>query len=127
MSGRGQGSQRGQRGQASVELAVLLPVMVLMVLLALQAGLAVRDRMVVLHATRTAARAVIVEPDAGAARAALDRVGLGSRTTVSLSGSLQPGGMATVTVVMSPTVVPVVGRVVAGTAVREQLTVMIEG
>ena len=118
---------RGQRGQASVELALVMPVVVLLLLLVLQAGLAVRDRLVVLHATRAAARAVIVDPTSAAARSALSSTGTGRGATVSLGGELRPGGLATVTVTMEPTAVPLVGRVIAGHAVTERVTVMVEG
>lgn len=116
-----------QRGQASVELALVLPAVVLLLLLALQVGLVVRDRLVVLHAVRTAARAVIVDPTPSAARDAVSRSGAGRRTTVSLSGDLGPGGYATVTVSMQPTSVPIVGRVLGGSPVTERLTVLVEG
>ena len=120
-------SRRDQRGQSTVELALALPVVVMLLLVVVQAGVAVRDRLVVLHAARTAARAVIVEPTPAAAAAALDRVGTGSRARVALAGELRPGGLATVTVTMAPTRVPVVGRVVAGGSVVERLTVLVEG
>lgn len=117
---------RPQRGQATVELALLLPVVVLVLLLVLQAGMAVRDRLVVQHAARTAARAVIVDPDEAAARRALGAAGLRDRVDVSLQGERRPGAMVTVVVSKRPTAVPVLGRLVAGDRVRAALTVMVE-
>lgn len=116
-----------ERGQATVELALVLPVVVLLLLLALQVGLVVRDRLVVLHAVRSAARAVIVDPTTTAARDALSRSGASGRATVSLSGDVGPGGLATVTVSMPSTSVPIVGRVLGAGLVRERLTVLVEG
>ena len=121
-------SRRDQRGQSTVELALALPVVVMLLLLVVQAGLAVRDRLVVLHAARTAARAVIVEPDPGGGRCCARPGRAPARGPRSrLAGELRPGGLATVTVTMAPTRVPVVGRVVAGGSVVERLTVLVEG
>jgi Flp pilus assembly protein TadG len=115
-----------ESGQATVEVALMIPVVVLLVLLVLQAGMAVRDRLVVLQATRVAARAVIVEPTRAAASAAVTASGAPDRVSVSLSGDLDPGGLATVTATMPASAVPLVGRVVAGEQVSERLVVRIE-
>jgi Flp pilus assembly protein TadG len=115
-----------QRGQATVELALVLPVVVVVLLVLLQVGMALRDRIQVQHATRTAARAVIVEPTQAAAAAALRRAGVGRDARVALGGDTRPGGLATVTVTMPATVVPLVGRLVADHTVRDSLTVMVE-
>ncbi|WP_436794521.1 TadE/TadG family type IV pilus assembly protein [Actinospongicola halichondriae] len=55
-------------GQATVELALGFPVILLGVLLVLQLALVARDQLLVVHATREAARAAAVEAHAGAAR-----------------------------------------------------------
>ena len=47
---------RSQRGQSTVELACILPIVVICLLLAVQAGLVVRDRVLVVHAARAAGR-----------------------------------------------------------------------
>jgi len=120
-------ARRSQRGQATVELALVLPVVVVLLLLVLQAGLAVRDRLVVLHGVRVAARAVIVDPTESAARGALRRSGVGAGGTVTVSGELRTGGLAEVTVAMRPTTVPIVGRVLGGRPVSERLVVQVEG
>ena len=53
-------TRRGDRGQATVELALVLPLVAVLVLLVLQAGLVVRDHVLVQHAAREAARAASV-------------------------------------------------------------------
>lgn len=115
-----------QRGQATVELALVLPVVVVVLLVLLQVGMALRDRLQVQHATRTAARAVIVEPTHAAASSALSRAGVGRGARVTLGGDTRPGGLATVTVTMQATVVPLVGGLVADHRVHDSLTVMVE-
>jgi Flp pilus assembly protein TadG len=119
---------RPQRGQSTVELACLLPVLVLCLLLAVQVGLVVRDRVLLVHGARLAGRAAIVDPSRRAATAALARQGSPvDRATVSLAGDTRPGGLLTVTLRMHPTRVPVVGRVVSSMVLEEQLSVMVEG
>ena len=119
---------RGQRGQSTVELACILPIVVLCLLLAVQAGLVMRDRVLVVHAARAAGRAVIVEPSGTAARTALRRHGPPvDGATVTLQGDTRPGGLLSVTVRMRPTRVPIVGRVVASMVLEERLTVLVEG
>lgn len=121
-------SRRHERGQSTVELACLLPVLALCLLLAVQAGLVVRDRVLVVHGARLAGRAAIVEPTRGAALAALARQGAPlDHATVGLSGDTRPGGLLTVTVRLRPTRVPLVGRVVTSMVLEERLVVMVEG
>jgi len=119
---------RRERGQSTVELAVIIPIVVLLILLSVQAALVLRDRVLVVHAARAAARAVIVDPQVTAATAALQLQGPPiSTASVTLSGGSSGGSLATVTVRMRATRVPIVGRVVASTVLQERLVVMIEG
>jgi len=60
----------GEAGQAAVELALVLPLLLGVVLLLAQVGLLARDRVLVVHAAREAARAAAVEPTTEAARRA---------------------------------------------------------
>ena len=113
-------------GQASVEAALVLPVLVVVALVVLQAGVLARDQLVTIHVARTAARAAAV----GGVPAAVSVVagtGNGSRSSVGVAGDVRPGGLATVTVTVDPTRVPVVGRGLGGLRLRERLTVLIEG
>jgi len=117
-----------ERGQSTVELAMIIPVVVLLILLCVQTALVLRDRLLVVHAARAAARAVIVEPNQRAAEAVLLRQGAPiSSATVTVSGGTSGGSLATVTVRLRATQVPIVGRVVASTVLQERLVVMVEG
>ncbi len=62
--------QASQAGQATVELAAVLPLLFGLVLLVVQAGLVVRDQVLVVHAAREAARVAAIEGDRAAAFAA---------------------------------------------------------
>ena len=53
-------TRRGDQGQSTVEFALVLPLVVLVVLFIVQAGLVVRDQLLVSHAAREAARAASV-------------------------------------------------------------------
>jgi Flp pilus assembly protein TadG len=63
-------------GQAAVELALSLPVVVVLLLVVVQAGLLVRDQVLVVHAAREAARAAAVEPRPGSPAAAARRAAI---------------------------------------------------
>jgi Flp pilus assembly protein TadG len=119
---------RAERGQATVELALSLPVVMLALALVVQVALLARDRVAVVHATRAAARAAVVDPTVGAAvRAARSAGGPLAAADVRLDGDASTGGLLGVTVTARPTVVPLVGRVVAGVQLRERLVVLVEG
>ncbi len=119
-------SGRAQRGQATVEVALVLPVVVVMALLVVQTGLLVRDQVLAVHAARAAARAVAVAPRTGVAESAVRATGLGSRARVRLDGDLTPGGIASVTVVVDPVRVPVVGRALGGLRLSERMAALVE-
>ncbi|MDQ3758191.1 MAG: pilus assembly protein [Actinomycetota bacterium] len=53
--------KRPQQGQASVELALVLPLLIGLVVLLVEAGLVVKDYVLVAHAAREAARAAVVD------------------------------------------------------------------
>jgi Flp pilus assembly protein TadG len=116
-------------GQATVELALLMPVLMIGLLAVIQVALVARDRVLVVHATREAARAAAVEPDpATAARAAAQATGLDAdRLSVSLGPQRAPGERLTVSVTYrAPTSVPLVGRLVGDVVLRDRLTIRVE-
>lgn len=70
-------ARRAERGQASVELALVLPVLLGLVVLLGEAGLVVKDYVLVAHAAREAARAAVVDARTVVAdQAARDATGL---------------------------------------------------
>lgn len=119
-----------ERGQAAVEVALVLPVVVLLLLAAVQAGLVVRDQVLVVHAAREAARESAVRPGGDAARrAALAGSGLvGDRLQVHLHGRRGPGSRVRAEVrYVSPTHVPLVGRLVPDVPLAGVATMRVEG
>jgi hypothetical protein len=125
MTGERRRRPADESGQSTVELALLLPAVVVVLLLVVQVGLLARDRVLTVHAARSAARAVAVEPTPQAARRAIEE--LDGDLRVSLGGELRAGGMASVTVTGRPTALPLVGHVLAGVELRERLVVLVEG
>ena len=100
-----------------------------MVLVLVQVGLLVRDHILVVHATREAARAAAVEPTTeAAASAARAATGLDpGRLQVETSGSRTTGGLLRVTVRYRPEPsVPIVGRLFPSMALEEALTIRVE-
>lgn len=119
--------RRGERGQSSVEFALVLPVVAVLLLLVVQAAVFARDRILVVHAARVAARAVVVDPREQAAMAALREHDMPiERLRVELSGDTSPGSVVEVTVRLRPTAVPIVGRVVARHELGETLGAAVE-
>jgi hypothetical protein len=99
-----------ERGQATVELALALPLICLMVLVVVQAGLVVRDQVLLVHAAREGARVAAIDGDHARALAAA-----GDATALQperLSGSVtRHGDLITVELrYRSPIVVPVLRR-----------------
>jgi len=123
-------SPRHERGQATVELVLVLPVVVALALAVVQVGVVVRDRLLVSHVGREAARAAAVEPTAEAATAAARQAtSLASdRLAVIVGGgSIAPGDRLMVTVrYQAPTTVPLVGLLVPDVMMEATVTVRVE-
>lgn len=123
------GAAARDRGQAAVETALVLPLIMAVALTLVQVGLLVRDHVLVVHATREAARAAAVDPTTEAATAAaLAATGLDpDRLLVETEGSRTTGGLLRVTVRFRPEPsVPLVGRLFPSTTIQEALTVRVE-
>jgi Flp pilus assembly protein TadG len=102
-----------QSGQATVELALCLPLLAIVLGAAVELCLLASDQVRLWHAAREAARAAAVEPDASAAVAAAERVGLaGLQVRVSPGSAFRiRGEPVTATVTYHPPGrVPLVGE-----------------
>jgi Flp pilus assembly protein TadG len=122
-------ARRREGGQSAVELVLALPVLVLFVLGLLQAGLVVRDQLLLTHAAREAAREAAVAGDAGAARrGALAGARLApNRLVVSTTGRGRTGSRVTATLVYrSPTDVPLVGPLIGDVRLTASVTMRVE-
>lgn len=113
-----------------MELALALPFVLLLVMLVVQAGLVVRDQILVVHAAREGARAAAVH---SAVDPVLDAVVDGSglrrtRVDVERSPRRAPGTTVTVTVRYSaPTEVPLIGALVPDVPLTATVGMRVEG
>jgi len=121
--------RRPERGQAVVELALTFPLVVLLLLAIVQVGLIVRDQILVVHASREAARAGAVDPSPDAARrAAIGSSGLDSRRLSVDVGDRGAVGSTLRVVVRyrAPTEVPVLGALLPDVDLRSISTMRVE-
>jgi Flp pilus assembly protein TadG len=122
----------GEQGQATVEAVLVLSVLVALALVVVQVGVVVRDRVLLAHAGREAARAAAVDPTLATATAsARAATGLDDgRLTVALSGSgasPAPGDRLTVVVgYRAPTTVPLVGALIPDIDLETSATTRVE-
>lgn len=118
-----------ERGQATVEFVLVLPVLVMFVLIVVQIGLVARDRLLLAHVAREAARAAAVDPDPAVATSAASQAsGLDpGRVTVDLGPNRSPGDRLTVTVgYRSATDVPLIGLGLPDVDLESTVTVRVE-
>jgi len=123
-------TRREDGGQASVELALVLPLVAVVLLLVLQAGLVLRDHLLVAHAAREASRAAAVADDdrGGAARRGAQRAGPldDDRLAVTIAPT---GGGETVTAhvrYVSTTDVPLIGLLLPDLTLTADATMRVE-
>jgi len=106
-------TRRGDQGQSTVEFALVLPLVVLVVLFIVQAGLVVRDQLLVSHAAREAARAASVSDGdrLGAATMAAQQAGNLAADRISTTTTMDDGD-ASIRVLVSYrsiTGIPIIG------------------
>lgn len=121
--------RRSEAGQAVVELALTIPLVVLLLLAIVQVGLVIRDQILVVHASREAARAAAVDPDPEAPRrAAVGSSALDSgRIHLDISNRGAPGSTLRVVVRYSaPTEVPLVGALLPDVQLRAVTAIRVE-
>ena len=130
---RGRGSD--ERGQATAELALILPVVLVLLLVVVQVGLLARDRMLVAHTAREAARAAAVDPTPAAVRRAADAAaGLDpAQLSVGFAGRSPSAGLPAsgerVTVVVtyrSGGHLPLVGDLLGAVTMTSSVTARVE-
>lgn len=112
-----------------MELALLLPLVVLLLLSLLQAGLVVRDQILLTHAAREAVRAASLDPDTEAIVRAAERSGplAASRMDVSIHGRDGPGSQVTVRLsYRTPTNVALVGPLIGDITLRASASMRVE-
>lgn len=117
------------RGQATVELALTLPLVALLILAVIQAGVLVRDQLLVTHAAREGARAAAVDDDAQAAERAAGEAGPldPDRLDVSVAGRDGPGSRVTVRVTYrAPTRLPLLGRAIGDVTLHGSASMRVE-
>ena len=121
--------RRPDRGQAVVEFALTIPLVVLLLLGIVQVGLVVRDQILVVHASREAARAAAVDPDPDAARRAAIRSSTldSHRLVTEIADRGAPGSTLSVTIrYSSPTEVPLIGRLLPDVGLRAVTSLRVE-
>jgi hypothetical protein len=115
-----------ERGQSTVEFALVLPLVVLLLLVLLQAGLLLRDQLLVSSAAREAAREAVVSPDRGRIERAAGRAAPGLKLGVEVDRGPRRGDPVTVRVTGAPTAIPLVGGVVKGVSLEASATMRVE-
>ena len=120
------GRLRSDGGQSTVEFALVLPLVVLLMLGLLQAGLLLRDQLVVSGAAREGAREAAVSADIGRITRAAERAGAGLDLTVIVERGSAQGSSAEVIVSAKPLRVPMVGAIVSGMQVKSKAVMRVE-
>jgi Flp pilus assembly protein TadG len=122
-------TEGADEGQAAVELALVLPLVAILLLVIVQAGVIVRDQILVIHAAREAAREAAVDGGAGVPeRAAVASSTLEpSRLTVESSDRAGPGSRVTIRVsYRAATDVPLVGGAIPDVTLVASATMRVE-
>lgn len=123
-------TRRGDQGQSTVEFALVLPLVVLVVLFIVQAGLVMRDQLLVSHAAREAARAASVSDSdrLGAATMAARQAGDLAADRISATTTMVDGD-ASVRVVISyrsTTGIPIIGSLVPDIDLESTVVMRVE-
>ena len=117
---------KGQRGQSTVEFALVLPLVVILMMALLQAGLLLRDQLVLTAAAREGAREAAVTADRGRIERAVNRAAPGLEVEVRVDRSPKRGDPVTVEVSGPPTRLPLVGAMVSGMLLDSTATMRVE-
>jgi hypothetical protein len=123
------GRAAGERGQSAVELVLIFPLIALVVLAVVQAGLVVRDHVLVGHATREAVRVASVDDDPAAPEVgAIESSPLDpDRLEVWVGPRGESGSRVTVQVrYRSVTDVPLIGPLIGDVDIEAEATMRVE-
>lgn len=111
-----------------METAIMIPVVVLLLAAVIQVVIVARDQVQLVRVTSAAARSAMVEPDEDTARATVEAMsGDLDVERVELHGGRAPGDLLSVSVVVRPRRIPLVGLGISGVRLSEHLTVRVEG
>ena len=115
-----------ETGQSTVEFALVLPFVMLLLLGLLQAGLLLRDQLVVAGAAREGAREAAVTADRGRIQNAAQRAAPSLDLVVQVTRGAKRGDAARVQVKARPTGLPLVGGIVTGRTVSADAVMRVE-
>lgn len=118
--------QRGDRGQSTVEFALVLPLVAILLLGFLQAGIFLRDHLLVQSAAREGAREAAVTADRSRIERAAMRSAGGLDVTVNVDRGADRGDPVSVVVTARPTAIPLVGAIVSGQSLRSEAVMRVE-
>lgn len=114
------------RGQSTVEFALVLPLVIILLLFLVQAGLLLRDQLLVSSAAREAAREAAVTADFDRVEQAARRAAPNLDPRVQMDRGPRRGDAVSVIVSAHPTAVPLVGKVVENRSLRGVATMRVE-
>ena len=118
--------KRADRGQSTVEFALVLPLVALLLLGFLQAGIFLRDHLLVASAAREGAREAAVTPDRFRIERAAQRSAGGLDIKVSVDRAVERGDPVKVVVEARPTAIPLVGAIVSRQNLRSEAVMRVE-
>jgi Flp pilus assembly protein TadG len=113
-------------GQSTVEFALVLPFVMLLLLGLLQAGLLLRDQLVVVGAAREGAREAAVSADLRRIQAVAQRAAPQLDLAVQVTRGAKRGDTAIVDVRARPTALPLVGGIVSGRKLSANAVMRVE-
>ncbi len=112
-----------QSGQATVEFALVVPLIAIMMLLIVQAGLVVREQVMLINGVRQAARAAAVDPAADTTSITRSSSGIGSVVTSAVNSGTDITVTASAQV---PIVVPGLSSLVRSVSIGASSTMRVE-
>lgn len=115
-----------EEGQSTVEFVLILPLVMLLLLGLIQAGVLLRDQLLVAGAAREGAREAAVSSDVMKIRRAAERAFPGRELMIEVNRGPDRGDAARVTVTGRPTTLPLVGAAVDGRKLTSTAVMRVE-